>query len=101
MKIDRERVLQKLREQREHIEKQYGLRMIGIVGSVARGEATDMSDVDVVVDVTGDPSLFSLSRAERHLQEAIGIGLPVELVLREGMRPASREYMERDLVPLG
>jgi predicted nucleotidyltransferase len=98
--VDREHVLAKLREQREHIERQYGLRMVGLVGSVARGEATDESDVDVIADVTGRPTLFSLSRAERDLTEAIGLGLPVELVLREGMRPASREFMERDLVPL-
>jgi predicted nucleotidyltransferase len=100
MKIDREHVLAKLREQREHIEREYGLRMIGIVGSVARGEATDESDIDVIVDITGRPTLFSLSRAERELEEAVGVGLPVELVLREGMRSSGRELIERDLVPI-
>jgi predicted nucleotidyltransferase len=100
MTIDREHVLAKLREQREHIEREYGLRMIGIVGSVARGEATDESDIDIIVDITGRPTLFSLSRAERDLAKAVGVGLPVELVLREGMRPSSRAFMERDLVAL-
>jgi predicted nucleotidyltransferase len=98
--IDREHVLAKLREQREHIEREYGLRMIGIVGSVARGEATKESDIDVIVDVTGRPTLFSLSKAEEDLAEAVGLGLPVELVLREGMRPSGRQLIERDLVPL-
>lgn len=100
MTIDRERILSALRAKREHIEREYGLRMIGLVGSVARGEATEKSDIDVIVDVTGRPTLFSLSRAERDLSAAIGMGLPVDLVLREGMRPASREHMERDLVAL-
>jgi predicted nucleotidyltransferase len=100
VRVDREHVLGKLREQRQHIEREYGLRMIGLVGSVARGEATEKSDIDVVVDITGRPTLFSLSRAERELAEAIGAGLPVELVLREDMRPASREFMERDLLAL-
>jgi predicted nucleotidyltransferase len=100
MIVDREHVLAKLREQREHIEREYGLRMIGLVGSVARGEATQESDIDVIVDVTGRPTLFTLSRAERDLQEAVGLGLSVELVLREGMRPSGRKLIERDLVPL-
>ncbi len=100
MSVDRERVLAALRARREDIEQRYGLRMIGIVGSVARGEATDQSDIDIIVDVTGRPTLFSLSRAEQALEEAVGLGLPVELVMREGMRPASREWIERDLVPL-
>ena len=41
MTIDREKVLQALRAKREHIERDYGLRIIGIVGSVARGDATE------------------------------------------------------------
>jgi predicted nucleotidyltransferase len=100
MTIDRSRVLEALRSKRDEIEQRYGVRMIGIVGSVARGEAIEGSDVDVIVDVTGRPSLFSLSRAERDLAEAVGLGLPVEIVLREGMRPSGRALIERDLIPL-
>ena len=98
MTIDREYVLTKLREQREHIEREYGLRLIGLVGSVARGEATEESDIDVMVEVTGRPTLFSLSAAERDLEKAIGVGLPVELVIGEGMRPSGRKLIERDLL---
>jgi len=100
MSIDRQHVLDVLRAKREDIAQAYGVRIVGIVGSVARGEATAQSDIDVVADICGLPSLFGLSRAERELEQAVGVGLPVDLVLREGMRPASREYMERDLVAL-
>ena len=100
MTIDREYVLAKLREQREHIEREYGLRMVGLVGSVARGEATEESDIDVVVDVAGRPTLFSLVKAESYLAEAVGLGLSVEMVFREGMRPSGRRLIERDLIPL-
>jgi hypothetical protein len=100
MTVDREHILAKLREQRDHIEREYGLRLIGLVGSVARGEATETSDIDVMVDVTGRPTLFSLSRAERELESAVGLGLPVELVIGEGMRPSGRRLIERDLIPL-
>jgi uncharacterized protein len=98
--VDREKVLAALRAKRGEIEERYGLRMVGIVGSVARGEAGPESDIDVIVDVVRAPSLFELSDAEHDLEEAIGLGLPVELVLREGMRPSGRALMERDLVPL-
>ncbi len=100
MTVDRESVLSTLRAKRVEIEERYGVRMVGIVGSVARGEATEASDIDVIIDITGRPTLFSLSRAERELAEAVGAGLPVEFVMREEMRPASRELMERDLVTL-
>ena len=100
MSIDREHVLAKLREQREHIEREYGLRMIGLVGSVARGEATEASDIDVIVDVIKAPSLFRLYDAEEELKQAVGAGMPVELVFRESMRPSGRRLIERDLVLL-
>jgi predicted nucleotidyltransferase len=100
MKVDREHVLAKLREQRNHIEQEYGLRMLGIIGSVARGEATLESDVDVMVDVVRAPSLFKMFDAERELRDAVGLGIPVEFVFRETLRPSMRVRMERDLVPL-
>jgi hypothetical protein len=93
-----DRVRKLLRSRRDAIEGRYGLRMVGIVGSLARGEAAAGSDVDVVADVTGRPTLFDLSRAEREL--AADIGRPVDLVLREAMRPRARRYIERDLVQL-
>jgi len=100
VKIDRDHVVGALRAQRDPIEQRYGIRLVGLIGSVARGDAKPESDVDVVVDIVGTPSLFDLSRAERDLEEAIGLGMPVEIVTWEGMRPSGRAIMERDLVPL-
>ena len=100
MSVDREHILAKLREQRAHIERAYGVRMIGIVGSVARGEATDESDIDVMAEITGRPTLFSLSRAERDIENAVGLRMPVELVFGQNMRPSGRKLIERDLVRL-
>jgi predicted nucleotidyltransferase len=100
MRIDRDKVVAKLREQREHVEREYGLRMIGLVGSVARGEATEDSDIDIIVDVSGRPTLFSLVEAESFLADAVGLGLPVEMVFRDGMRPSGRQLIERDLIPI-
>jgi hypothetical protein len=96
--VDREHVLAKLRAQREHIERDYGLRMIGIVGSVARGEARADSDVDIFADIVGRPTLFEIAGAELELRDEIGI--PVELVFRNDLRPSRRARMERDLIEL-
>ena len=100
MTVDRDKVLKALRERREEIERRYGLRMVGIVGSVARGEATEESDIDVFVDVVRTPTLFEISRAERDVQGAAGLDMSVEFVFREDLRPAARARMERDLIPL-
>ena len=100
MTIDRDQVLQTPRNRRDDIERRYGLRMIGIVGSVARGEAGNASDIDVFVDIIRTPSLFEISGAEGELEDDMGVGLPVQFVFREDIRPAMRARMERDLIPL-
>jgi predicted nucleotidyltransferase len=98
--FDRDKVVRTLRSRRAHIERDYGMRLVGIVGSMARGEATAASDIDVMVDILETPSLFTISQAERELAEAVGMGLPVEFVFREDLKPAMRARMERDFVPL-
>ena len=100
MTVDRDQLLAALRARREDIETRYGLRMIGIVGSVARGEAQDGSDVDVFVDVVRTPTLFEISRAERDVQSTAGVGLPVDFVFHEDLKPALRARMERDFIAL-
>jgi predicted nucleotidyltransferase len=100
MTVDRQYVLAALRSQRVHIERSYGLRMVGIVGSVARGDARSDSDIDVMVDVVSIPTLFQVAAAEEELSRAIGTGMPVEFVFREDLRPGFRAAIERDFVPL-
>jgi hypothetical protein len=100
MILDRDKIVTALRAQREHIERDYGLRLIGIVGSAARGDATADSDIDVFVDIVETPTLFQIAEAERELEQAVGLGLTVEFVFREDLKPAMRARMERDFVPL-
>ena len=100
MNVDRDKVVSALRSQREHIERDFGMRLVGIVGSVARGEATSGSDIDVFVDIVETPTLFQIAEAEHELEQAVGVGLPIEFVFREDLKPAMRARMERDFVPL-
>lgn len=89
-------VLETIRARRDDIETRYGIRLLGVVGSVARGEERLDSDVDITYEVTRGTTLFKLSNAEDELASAIG--RTVDLVDRDGMRPAARAYIERDLV---
>ena len=100
MTVDRDKVMAVLRAKRDEIEQRYGLRMIGIVGSVARGDAGPESDIDVFVDIIRTPSLFEIARAEREIGRAADLELPIEFVFREDLRPSVRARMERDLVAI-
>lgn len=61
----------------------YGFIRMGVFGSVARGEQTEESDVDICYEGKA-PSLFTLDRIQKELEELFDA--PVDLVrLREHM----------------
>lgn len=73
-----------------------GIELIGVVGSVARGDDGERSDVDVAYDVRGRSSLLVLARALRELEAEIG--RPVDLVDISRVDEEVRREFERDLV---
>lgn len=75
-----------------------GVEFVGIVGSVARGEAGPESDVDVVFDVVGQLDYWGLGGLSMTLQDLLG--RRVDLVDREMMIPERWAWMSRDLVTL-
>lgn len=77
--------------------REIGVELVGVVGSVARGEARADSDVDIAYDVVGPGlSLFKLGGLLMDLQDAIG--RPVDLIDRERLKPERREFMEKTMV---
>jgi uncharacterized protein len=89
-------VLETIRARRDEIEARYGIRLLGVVGSVARGEERADSDVDIAFSLSGSSTLFKLARAQFELEEALS--RPVDLVDTEGMRREARDFITRDLV---
>jgi predicted nucleotidyltransferase len=89
-----ENVLETIRTRRDEIEARYGVRLLGVVGSVARGDDRPDSDVDIIADVTGGaPTLFTIAHVQNVLEDLLG--RPVDLVLRDELRPAALKQMTR------
>lgn len=91
-----DQALAAIRDKRAEFERRFGIRLVGVVGSVARGEERPESDVDIVYDIAGRPTLFTLSNAQFELEKILGRA--VDLVDPETMRPATRAFVEKDLV---
>ena len=68
---------------------------IGIFGSVARGEDTPESDVDILTDVPVMKDLFELGGVYTDLKE--GLGRNVDVVLERGLSNWLLEDLLRDL----
>ncbi len=65
-----------------------------LFGSLARGDATSSSDVDLIADLPDEASLLDMVRIERELSKAIG--KPVDLLTEESISPYIRKRIEDD-----
>ena len=66
---------------------------IGVFGSVARGETTDKSDVDLLVYFLKRKSLLSVVSLERKMSEALG--KKVDLLTEASISPYLRDRIKR------
>jgi len=70
--INKERMNKSDQDKIINICRQNDISMVGIFGSTARGEATESSDIDLIVKLSKPMSLLSLVKLERNLSEALG-----------------------------
>ena len=80
------------------IARRYGASNIRIFGSVARGDATESSDLDLVVRFEPDRSLFDHGGLLMDLQDLLGV--KVDVISESGMRERFRNHVMREAVPL-
>lgn len=76
----------------------HGIRVLGVFGSVARGEDRADSDVDLLLDVPAGVGLFTLGRLEEQLHRLLGA--KIDLVPEAGLKPRVRAAIFADLVSL-
>ena len=75
--------------------RQNDVAMIGVFGSMARGEATEQSDIDLLVRFSKRKSLLALVRLEREVSEALG--RKVDLLTEAAISPYLRDGIKREL----
>ncbi len=93
-----EQLLASLRAEMPYLVERFGVRSLALFGSYVRGEATDLSDVDILVEYTAAPTLFEFVRLKSHLTELLG--LPVDLVMRSALKPRIGAAILAELVPV-
>jgi predicted nucleotidyltransferase len=72
----------------------FGVTELSLFGSVARDEACDTSDVDVLVSFAVTPSFTAFMDLKHELEERLGTR--VDLVTRAALKPRVRPHVERE-----
>jgi predicted nucleotidyltransferase len=71
----RNECITRLTEATPFIREQFGVKSLSLFGSMARGDNTSSSDVDVCVDMP--PKAFKLIALKIYLQELLGVDVDV------------------------
>ncbi len=73
---------------------QLGGHHLAVFGSIARDEATEDSDVDILVDFDSKKGLFGFADLKFYLEEILG--RHVDLVTRRALHPALKTRILRE-----
>lgn len=83
-----------LQQFKENNAEKYGIRRLGLFGSVARGEQRSDSDLDIYIE--GEPqSLFTMSHLKNELQDLFQCKVDI-VRLREHMSSLLKKQIEKE-----
>lgn len=93
--LEQSSILKRLCEIKPKLSEKYGVTDLGIFGSLARNEATDTSDIDIVVNMP--PDLFMMVHLKNELQEILQT--PIDLVrYRQSLNPFLKARIDQEAI---
>ena len=94
--MTRERVFEILRDNRDRLKTDFGVASLALYGSIARDQATDASDVDLLVEFDRPTGFFALERLQLDLQRLLGCS--VDINTPRSLRKSIRDQVIREAV---
>lgn len=93
MSSDRKTIIAVVRELKPRLMTKYDISRIGIFGSIARDEATEYSDIDIVVEM--EPDLFKRAALKSELEELLHRNVDVVRYSKR-MNPHLKQRIDRE-----
>ncbi len=81
-----------------NVAQRYGAKSLKVFGSVVRGDETDYSDVDFLVEMDSSRSLFDLGGLQYDIQRLLGCR--VDVVTEKGLHWFIRDRILQEAVAL-
>lgn len=75
---------------------QRGVKTLALFGSLARGEATSVSDIDILVEFSRPVGLFEFIRLKIYLEQITGRS--VDLVTPDAIRPVMKNSILNEAI---
>ncbi len=89
LRMSLEQILDELREFNKDAKEKYKISILGVFGSVVRGEQSKQSDLDVLIEIHQGASLFDLCGIAADLEEHFGC--KVDVIPQKNIREELKE----------
>ena len=94
--MSRSDIINILKDFKNHHAEEYGILLLGIFGSVARDEAKETSDVDIVLK-TKTPDPYNIVHIRDDLEKQLHHRVDV-VRIRDNMNPFLKKRIEKEVV---
>ena len=81
--------IEKIKSKIIEVLKKYSVKKAALFGSIVRGEATEDSDIDLLIEFEGEKSLLDLVGLKLELQELLG--REVDIITYKSIHPLLKE----------
>ena len=94
--MKREEILEKLKKLKPILRDKCGIEEFAIFGSVARGENTENSDLDIIILKSKKKDYFLRLEAKKFLEKQLNI--KVDIGYYESIRPVIKKFIDKDMI---
>ena len=94
--MNRDAILGLLQEHKATLAQRFGVSTLTLFGSVARDQAKDNSDVDILVSFDGPTHWRRFFDAQFYLEDLLG--RQVDLATDKDLRPEIRPYVDEEAI---
>ena len=94
--MNRDEILGLLQEHKATLAQRFGVNTLTLFGSVARDQAKDNSDVDILVSLDGPTHWQRFFGAQFYLEDLLG--RQVDLAADKDLRPEIRPYVDKEAI---
>ena len=94
--LTRDEALQQLRKHKPELEKQFGVSSLALVGSTARDQAAEDSDIDLLVSFDGPATSKMFFGVQFYIEDLLE--RPVDLITEKFLTEDRRPYYQAEAI---
>ena len=94
--IDFEQIYRTLQQHFNKLQQQYSVKTLGVFGSYARREATESSDLDVLVEFDGELTFDKYMNLKFFIEDLFN--RKVDLVIKEDIKPQIKKQILKETI---